>query len=153
MAPTDRVRLNHPPDFIINGKPKWTELLMTESANTEKTHVVDRLNPSRNMIGSLESGCEEAETTQKVLVNMMCDLKCELVVTLGDARLGQDEEERLLKEHQEWELYKVRNVIVFSLCFHCVYLKLCRENTSGNQPKLSKRSLKRRKSPKRRRGK
>ena len=48
---------------------------------------------------------------------MMCDLKCELVVTLGDARLGQDEEERLLKEHQEWELYKVRNVIAFSLCF------------------------------------
>ena len=116
MAPTDRVRLNHPPDFIINGKPKWTELLMTESASTEKTHVVDRLNPSRNMIGSLESACEEAETTQKVLVNMMCDLKCELVVTLGDARLGQDEEERLMKEHQEWELYKVRNVIVFSLC-------------------------------------
>ena len=106
----ERVRIHQPPDFIINGKPKWTNLQMTEqqSAGSEKTHVVDRLNPSRNMISTIESQyAEEAETTQKVMVNMMCDLRCELVVTIGDVRLSEEQEKKSLKEYQAWEDYKV----------------------------------------------
>ena len=94
-----RVRIHQPPDFIINGKPKWTDLWMTEKLGqtqgsvSEETHVVDRLNPSRNMIPSIDSQYEEeAENTQEVMVNMMCDLRCELVVTIGDARLSEEQE-------------------------------------------------------------
>ena len=110
----ERVRVHHPPDFIINGKPKWTEIQMTEqhgqtdSSGCEETHVVDRLNPSRNMIPSIESQYgESAENTQKVMVNMMTDLRCELVVTLGDARLSEEQENKLLEEHRQWEEFKV----------------------------------------------
>ena len=115
MAPTERVRLNHPPDFIINGKPKWTELTMIEyQSETEETYVVDRLNPSRNMIGTIESNYrEKAESTQMTMVNMMSDLKCELVVTLGDVRLSQDQEAELLSQHHQWELYKVTHSMFF----------------------------------------
>ena len=110
MAATERVRTNHPPDFIINGKPKWTELTVIESpAVREETYVVDRLNPRRNIIGSIESNySESAELTQQTVVNMMSDLKCELVVTLGDVRLSQEQENKLLTQHREWEEYKVR---------------------------------------------
>ena len=110
MAP-ERVRVHHPPDFIINGKPKWTEIKMTgqtECSGSEKTYVVDRLNPSRNIISCIESEyVENAESTQKVMVNMMCDLRCELVVTLGDARLSPEQEDKLMKEHRGWEEFKV----------------------------------------------
>ena len=85
----------------------------------EETYVVDRLNPSRNMIGSIESNYRErAESTQKTMVNMMSDLKCELVVTLGDVRLSQEQEAELLSQHQEWELYKVRVSKMFFLLFY-----------------------------------
>ena len=113
MAP-ERVRVHQPPDCIINGKPKWTEIQMKEkpgqkdSSWSEETHVVDRLNPSRNMISSIESEyVENAESTQKVMVNMMCDLRCELVVTLGDARLSEEQELKFMKEHRDWEEFKV----------------------------------------------
>ena len=69
---SERVRVHHPPDFIIKGKPKWTDIMMTEqlgqtgSSGPEERHVVDRLNPSRNMISSIESQYgESAENTQK----------------------------------------------------------------------------------------
>ena len=110
----ERVRIHQPPDFIINGKPKWTELQMTEKpgqaegSGSEEIHVVDRLNPSRNMISTIESQyADEAENTQKVMVNMMCDLRCELVVTIGDARLSEEQEKKFLKEHNDWEEFKV----------------------------------------------
>ena len=111
----ERVRIHQPPDFIINGKPKWTELQMTEKlgqaegsgSEEEEIHVVDRLNPSRNMISTIESQyAEEAENTQKVMVNMMCDLRCELVVTIGDARLSEEQEKKSLKEYNDWEEFK-----------------------------------------------
>ena len=117
MAP-ERVRAHQPPDFIINGKPKWTDIQMTENPGkkdclgSEETHVVDRLNPSRNMISSIESEYEEkAENTQKVMVNMMCDLKCELLVTLGDSRLDPDTEKKYMEKHEEWECYKVSDIV------------------------------------------
>ena len=79
-----------------------------DCSGSEETHVVDRLNPSRNMISSIESQyAEQAENTQKVMVNMMCDLRCELVVTLGDARLSPEQEDKLMKEHRGWEEFKV----------------------------------------------
>ena len=111
---SERVRVHHPPDFIINGKPKWTDIMMTEqlgqtgSPGAEERHVVDRLNPSRNMISSIESQYgESAENTQKVMVNMMTDLRCELVVTLGDARLSEEQENKFMEEHRQWEQFKV----------------------------------------------
>ena len=171
MAPTERVRVNHPPDFIINGKPKWTELSMIESqAEKEETYVVDRLNPSRNMIGSIESNYrEKAESTQMTMVNMMSDLKCELVVTLGDVRLSQDQEAELLSQHHQWELYKVTHSIMFFpsletlLCtisvlvsnkFELQRFYYCRKSITGNlrkskshEKKLEqKRNLRRKKS-------
>ena len=80
----------------------------TECSGSEKTYVVDRLNPSRNIISCIESEyVENAESTQKVMVNMMCDLRCELVVTLGDARLSPEQEDKLMKEHRGWEEFKV----------------------------------------------
>ena len=109
----ERVRVHQPPDFIINGKPKWTDIQMTEmpgqSDCSEETHLVDRLNPSRNVISSIESEYgEKAENTQKMMTNMMCDLGCELVVTLGDAKLSEKQEKKLLKEHQDWEEFKMK---------------------------------------------
>ena len=138
----ERVRVHQPPDFIINGKPKWTEIQMTEkpgqkdSSGFEETHVVDRLNPSRNMISSIESEyVENAESTQKVMVNMMCDLRCELVVTLGDARLSEELENKLMKEHRDWEEFKVGGWILF---LSCSYFNILRRNTSGNHQSKSK---------------
>ena len=69
---SERVRVHHPPDFIIKGKPKWTDIMMTEqlgqtgSSGPEERHVVERLNSSRNMISSIESQYgESAENSQK----------------------------------------------------------------------------------------
>ena len=111
---SERVRVHHPPDFIINGKSKWTDIKMTEqlgqtgSSGSEERHVVDRLNPSRNMISSIESQYgESAENIQKVMVNMMTALRCELVVTLGDARLSEEQENKLIAENRQWEEFKV----------------------------------------------
>lgn len=144
----ERVRVHHPPDFIINGKPKWTEIQMTEqhgqtdSSGCEETHVVDRLNPSRNMISSIESEYgESAENTQKVMVNMMTDLRCELVVTIGDARLTEEQENKLMTEHRQWEEYKVG--LFWSVKYFSSFLHF-RGNTSGNQPSKSKRGRKKR---------
>ena len=33
---------------------------------------------------------------------MMSDLNCELLVTLGDARLDPDTEKKYLEQHEEW---------------------------------------------------
>ena len=142
MAP-ERVRVHQPPDFIINGKPKWTDIQMTENpgqtdcSGSEETHVVDRLNPSRNMISSIESEyAEKAENTQKVMVNMMCDLRCELVVTLGDARLSEEQEKKLMKEHRDWEEFKVGGWMWSAKYFS--YFHISRRNTSGNHQSKSK---------------
>ena len=107
-------RVHHPPDQIINGKPKWTDISIHrrgENSVDEDKNVdfsIDRLNPSRKLIDEIETSCEEkAEDTQKVLVNMMSDLKCELVVTLGDSRLDAEKEKPLIEKFNEWEIYKV----------------------------------------------
>ena len=111
-------RVHHPPDQIINGKPKWTEIIVNKQ-NEETELNIDRLNPSRNMLEEIESACEErAEDTQKVLVNMMSDLKCELLVTLGDAKLDLATEQKFMEKHNEWENYKVCNSFMINdKCF------------------------------------
>ena len=133
---SERVRVHHPPDFIINGKPKWTDIKMTEqlgqtgSSGPEERHVVDRLNPSRNMISSIESQYgESAENTQKVMVNMMTDLRCELVVTLGDARLSEEQENKLMAENRQWEEFKVGllSPLVSPLEYFFFHLKISEE--------------------------
>ena len=114
----------------------------TDCSGSEETHVVDRLNPSRNMISSIESEyAEKAENTQKVMVNMMCDLRCELVVTLGDARLSEEQENKLMKEHRDWEEFKVGGWILF---LSCSYFNMLRRSTSGDGNHQSKSKSKRR---------
>ena len=39
---------------------------------------------------------------------MLCDLKCELLVTLGDAKIDTEKEKILMEKHNEWENYKVK---------------------------------------------
>ena len=111
-------RVHHPPDQIINGKPKWTEIIVNKQNEATELNI-DRLNPSRNMLEEIESACEErAEDTQKVLVNMMSDLKCELLVTLGDAKLDLATEQKFMEKHNEWENYKVCNSFMINdKCF------------------------------------
>ena len=109
-----RGRVHVPPDQIINGKPKWTDISIirkTEKNSMDDENIdfsIDRLNPSRHLVDEIETSCEEkAEDTQKVLYNMMSDLKCELVVTLGDAKLNPEKEKSLIEKFNEWEIYKV----------------------------------------------
>ena len=93
--------------------------------------MVDRLNPSRNMIPSIESQYgESAENTQKVMVNMMTDLRCELVVTLGDARLSEEQENKLLEEHRQWEEFKVE-LLSLEYFFHLKISEEIRVETSS----------------------
>merc|ERR1712227_66662 len=54
---------------------------------------------------------DNAEDAQRVMVNMMSDLNCELLVTLGDARLDPDTEKKYLDQHEEWERYKAEHNI------------------------------------------
>ena len=119
------------------------------------------------MIGTIESNYrEKAESTQMTMVNMMSDLKCELVVTLGDVRLTQDQEAQLLSQHQQWELYKVTQSMMFfpsllsiisvlvSDKFELQRFYYCRKSITGNlrkskshEKKLEqKRNLRRKKS-------
>ena len=104
-------RPTHPPDQIIKGKPKWTEVgvaSVTQGVVKETPFNIDRLNPSRHLVEDIESSWrEDAEDAQRVMVNMMSDLNCELLVTLGDARLDPDTEKKYLEQHEEWERYKV----------------------------------------------
>ena len=104
-------RPTHPPDQIIKGKPKWTEVGVTsvsQGDGQETPFHIDRLNPSRHLVNEIESSWREsAEDTQRVVVNMMSDLNCELLVTLGDARLDPDTEKKYLELHEQWEKYKV----------------------------------------------
>ena len=108
---TAEERPTQPPDQIIKGKPKWTEVgvtSVTKGVETESPFNIDRLNPSRHLIEDIEASWrEEAEDTQRVMVNMMSDLNCELLVTLGDARLDSDTEKKYMEQLEEWERYKV----------------------------------------------
>ena len=119
-------RPTHPPDQIIKGKPKWTEIgikRVSKGIEEETEFNVDRLNPSRHLIEEIETSCSgpdnaEAEDTQRVIVNMMCDLKCELLVTLGDSRLDPDTEKKYMEKHEEWECYKVSNIVKTHSCLN-----------------------------------
>ena len=100
-------RPTHPPDQIIKGKPKWTEVV-TQGDGKETPFHIDRLNPSRHLVDEIESSWRDsAEDAQRVVVNMMSDLNCELLVTLGDARMDPDTEKKYLELHEQWEKYKV----------------------------------------------
>jgi len=117
---TPYVRRHHPPDDIIDGKPKWARIKIRkleegaegQSEVHEREINIDRLNPTRNMVDELEDGFnDDAEETQRVLVNMMADLQNELVVTLGDTRVDPKLEEQLMAENQKWECYKKKHNI------------------------------------------
>ena len=120
-AETPYVRRHHPPDDIIDGKPKWAQIKMRRtkagpddgpSEVTESEINIDRLNPTRNMVEELEDGFnDDAEEAQRVLVNMMADLQNELVVTLGDTRVDPKMEEQLMAENKKWECYKKKHNI------------------------------------------
>ena len=43
------VRVTHPPDQIIHGKPKWTDVSICKD-DEDTGFSIDRLNPSRHMI-------------------------------------------------------------------------------------------------------
>ena len=73
-------RRHHPPDDIVDGKPKWVDIKlrghMEDVEDNDKVQEreisIDRLNPTRKMIEELEEGFkDEAEEAQKVLVNMV----------------------------------------------------------------------------------
>ena len=49
---------------------------------------------------------------------MLCDLKCELLVTLGDAKIDTEKEKILMEKHNEWENYKVKFCTEVNL-WHC----------------------------------
>eukprot|EP00092_Neocalanus_flemingeri_P008675 GFUD01009345.1.p1 GENE.GFUD01009345.1~~GFUD01009345.1.p1 ORF type:complete len:222 (-),score=83.49 GFUD01009345.1:54-719(-) len=115
--PTKFVRRHHPPDDIIDGKPKWAQIMIKRTGTTPQGGVseseidIDRLNPTRNMVEEIENNFIEGEETQKVVVNMMADLQTEVVVTLGDTRVDPKLEEQLMAENQKWECYKKKRVI------------------------------------------
>jgi len=106
------IRVTHPPDQIIHGKPKWTDVSICKD-DEDTGFSIDRLNPSRHMIEGIEREVEKekAEETQKIIVNMLCDLKCELLVTLGDAKIDTEKEKILMEKHNEWENYKRKHNI------------------------------------------
>lgn len=111
-----KARPTHPPDQIIKGKPKWTEVGVTSKTHgdcKETPFHIDRLNPSRHLVEDIETSWRDnAEDAQRVMVNMMSDLNCELLVTLGDARLDPDTEKKYLAQHEEWERYKVGEISI-----------------------------------------
>eukprot|EP00092_Neocalanus_flemingeri_P038731 GFUD01042173.1.p1 GENE.GFUD01042173.1~~GFUD01042173.1.p1 ORF type:complete len:229 (-),score=72.53 GFUD01042173.1:20-706(-) len=117
--PAEFVRRHHPPDDIIDGKPKWTQIKIRRTETTPQGGVtvseseidIDRLNPTRNMVEEIDDNFTEGEVTQKILVNMMADLQTEVVVTLGDTRVDPKLEEQLMAENQKWECYKKKRVI------------------------------------------
>jgi len=115
-------RKHHPPDdILLDGKPKWAEIKLRVKEEEFEGHKqvfdreisIDRLNPTRKMLEEIENGFndDEAEETQKVLVNMMADLQCELVVTLGDSKVDPKVEEKLMEENRQWECYKKKHNI------------------------------------------
>ena len=54
------------------------------------------------MLEEIDEGFkEDAKETQKVLVNMMADLQCELVGTLGGSRVDPMVEEKLIEENRK----------------------------------------------------
>jgi len=120
-VPIDYIRKHHPPDdILLDGKPKWAEIkLKVKEENSvghkkvfEREISIDRLNPTRKMLEEIDEGFkDDAEETQKVLVNMMADLQCELVVTLGGSRVDPKVEEKLIEENKKWECYKKKHSI------------------------------------------
>eukprot|EP00092_Neocalanus_flemingeri_P098374 GFUD01125437.1.p1 GENE.GFUD01125437.1~~GFUD01125437.1.p1 ORF type:complete len:198 (-),score=60.63 GFUD01125437.1:29-622(-) len=114
--PAEFFRRHHPPDDIIDGKPKWARIKIRTGTTpqggvSEREIVIDRLNPTRNMVEEIDETFSDGEETQKVLVNMMADLQAELVVTLGDTRVDPKLEEQLTAENQKWECYKKKRGI------------------------------------------
>ena len=116
---SEYVRRHHPPDDIIDGKPKWAQIKIRRTVAgpegggtvTESVIDIDRLNPARNIVKEIEDDFTEGEETQKVLVNMMADLQTELVVTLGDTKVDSKLEEQLMAENKKWECYKMKHGI------------------------------------------
>ena len=56
MEESKRERTHHPPDQIIHGKPKWAEVRVVRRKGGYETDMefsIDRLNPSRHMIGKI----------------------------------------------------------------------------------------------------
>ena len=67
-------------ETLLDGKPKWAEIrLKVKEENSvghkkvfEREISIDRLNPTRKMLEEIDEGFkEDAEETQKVLVNMV----------------------------------------------------------------------------------
>jgi len=120
-VPAEYTRKHHPPDdILLDGKPKWAEIKLKVKEESSVGHKkvfereisIDRLNPTRKMLKEIDEGFkDDAEETQKVLVNMMADLQCELVVTLGGSRVDSKVEEKLLEEYKNWECYKKKHNI------------------------------------------
>ena len=110
-------RKNQNPDEIIEGRSKWTEMrfvrkrrLYGEDVEHEDCFDFDRLNPHRTFVQEFEDSLDNTDWVYNhTVLKMMADLNSETLVTLGDSRLKPDLEERMLKEHAEWEKYKREN--------------------------------------------
>eukprot|EP00090_Calanus_glacialis_P010584 TRINITY_DN19004_c0_g1_i2.p1 TRINITY_DN19004_c0_g1~~TRINITY_DN19004_c0_g1_i2.p1 ORF type:complete len:588 (-),score=148.81 TRINITY_DN19004_c0_g1_i2:43-1806(-) len=123
-------RKHHNPDEIIEGRPKWSKIKMlrkskVQTQNEKGTTVeekveeeildFDRLNPHRSNVPEFDDNFENTEERyQKVVLKMMADLQSESVVTLGDCRLGPEQDKEYMDSFLKWEKYKKENKIYSS---------------------------------------
>ena len=66
----------------------------------------ERLNPHQTFVQEFDN---KDWAYNHTVLKMMADLNSEMMVSLGDSRLKPDLEEKMLKEHAEWEKYKREN--------------------------------------------
>ena len=134
------------PDEIIDGRPKWSkicQLRRSRVGGVEEEQVddlaFDRLNPHRIFIPELDDNFENKNGEyQKVALKMLADLQVRTVVTLGDARLGEEVEARARREREEWEEFKVKYSYVAE---ERVEERAVQRKKTGGKVKSSKRSI------------
>jgi len=103
-------RKTYNPDEIINGRPKWAKITKKDPKTGEETTIeFDRLNPHRTQIEEFDQMENNDDQFQKVGLTMMADFQSETLVTLGDAKLKPEDDQKYVKEYQEWEDCKKRN--------------------------------------------
>ena len=95
-------RRHHNPDDIIDGKPKWSNVVIVRDMIGSNNRIlnVDRLDPSWAEIEELDENYgDDADKQQRVVMQMMS----ELMVTLGNSRLDPKVEEQMMQKNLEWE--------------------------------------------------
>jgi len=134
------------PDEIIDGRPKWSKIRQLRRSRVGEvveeqvdTLAFDRLNPHRIFIPELDDNFENKNGEyQKVALKMLADLQVGTVVTLGDARLGEEVEARARREREEWEEFKVKYSYVAE---EKVEERAVQRKKTGGKVKSTKRSI------------